>query len=500
MLFKKDEEVHIVKSCPVTKASTGVLEFPPQLVAKVAGAVSDHIEWMVLLLGERSTDGFHVKVTDFRVPKQRRSGGDVKMAEPMEGDGSTVDDAVVGVMHSHHKMGAFFSGTDNTELNPFFKSSIVIAQAKTALGFAYKAEGKVVLPCGSIGSIPFFLKVTDSERWNAVEKHEYDGKAGFGDCDQAVEEVTETETETITKKVAPEPCGLSSEDKAERAFVFGCAGGEQLLTEIKAQSVGHAPDEKVFGNGNGSYRYGGQEPLGKLSRRERRRLRRDTKLSAQSSGTYSMGASAIDACEHGVLLTVDCHRCDVEDDSYSRFVPSDDPPPAHESAVGVMINSTDRCEFDLSGQHQNERLFMYTAKNNKWNMWLCAECYDWWMNGAAEAFGDDVEREKLSQLNDRDECQHHVSLYGYCKACDDDKPPKQLSDGANRWDKLAKEVLTADEYEKAKKEHVQSMLDAVSEKEARATIVDAGSVAEKEQRARALKVSERLGIVSGNVP
>jgi hypothetical protein len=105
MLFKKDEEVHIVKQCPFTKASSGVLEFPPQLVAKVAGAVQDQIEWMVLLLGTRSADGFHVKVTDFRVPKQRRSGADVKMAEPMEGDGSTVDDAVVGVLHSHHHMG-----------------------------------------------------------------------------------------------------------------------------------------------------------------------------------------------------------------------------------------------------------------------------------------------------------------------------------------------------------------------------------------------------------
>jgi hypothetical protein len=376
------------------------------------------------------------------------------------------------------KFMAFFSGTDNTELNPFFKSSIVVAQAKTALGFSYKAEGKVILPCGSIGKIDFFLKVTDSERWNAVEKHEYDGKAGFGDCDQLITEVVDTETETITKRVAPVACGLSSEDKAERAFVFGCAGGEQLLTEIQAQSVGRAPDEKVFGG----YHYGGNSGssgVGKLSRRERRRLRREGKLSAQSSGTYSMGASgAIDACAHGVLLTVDCLKCEAEDNRPDRFTPSDEPPP-HQVALGVMVNSKEPCEFDLNGQHKNEKLYLYLAKSNKWRMWLCAECYDWWMEGARESFEDDVEQEKLA--NDRDECRHGVSLYGYCKACED-MEPKQLSDGTNRWDKLAKEILTAEDYEKAKKEHVQSLFNEVER---------------KEERAKALKVSERLGIVSG---
>lgn len=502
MLFDAKEEIKIVKSCPVTKASTGVLEFSPELVAKVAGAVKDKIEWMVLLLGERSADGFHVKVTDFRVPKQRRSGADVKMAEPMEGDGSTVDDAVVGVLHSHHSMGAFFSGTDNTELNPFFKSSIVVAQAKSALGFAYKAEGKVVLPCGSIGKIDFFLKVTGSERWNAVEKHEVDGKNGFGDCDQLVTEVTETETETITKKIAPAVCGLSSEDKAERTFIFGEDGAEALLKEIEEQTVSRAPDEKVFGNhGNyGGYRYGGQEPLGKLSRRERRRLRREEKYSAGRDGIRSIGYSQIEACEHGVLLTVDCRKCDAEGDGSfnrdARFVPRDTAviPEHHRQAKGIMVGSAkERCEFDLNSDHPRDRLYMYVAKHGRWSIWLCAECYDWWVDGACDAFEDDIDKEKL------DDCAHGVSLAKHCKECSDDKPPKLITEGASRWDAVARQVLGADEYEKAKKEHVQSMLDSLDEKEARATVAAPGSVEEKEQRAKALKVSERLGIVSGNI-
>ena len=510
MLFTSKDEVKIVKSCPVTKASTGVLEFSPELVAKVAGAVQDSIEWMVLLLGERSADGFHVKVTDFRVPKQRRSGADVKMAEPMEGDGSTVDDAVVGVLHSHHHMGAFFSGTDNTELNPFFKSSIVVAQAKTALGFAYKAEGKVVLPCGSVGKIDFFLKVTGSERWNAVEKHEVDGKNGFGDCDQLTVEVEDTETETITRKKAPEPCGLSSESKAERAFVFGDEGSKALLEEIEKQTVSRAPDEKVFGGGNnvnrnyGGYRYGAQEPLGKPSRRERRRLRREGKLSATREGVYSHGSSgAIDACEHGVLVTVDCVKCEVEgdatfkrDDDRGRYAHLDDGaggliPAHHQTAKASMIARNEKCEFDMNGDHLNKKLYMYLAKHGRWHIWLCAECYDWWVDGACDAFEEDIDKEKL------DDCAHGVSLERHCKQCSDDKPPKLITEGANKWDKVAKDVLTADEYEKAKKEHVQSMLDSVDEKEARAT--DLSGILEKEQRAKALKVSERLGIVSGNV-
>lgn len=497
MLFKRDEEVHIVKSCPVSKASTGVLEFPPELVAKVSGAVQDSIEWMVLLLGERSADGFHVKVTDFRVPKQRRSGADVKMAEPMEGDGSTVDDAVVGVLHSHHRMGAFFSGTDNNELNPFFKSSIVVAQAKTALGFSYKAEGKVTLPCGSIGKVDFFLKVTGSERWNAVEKHDVDGKAGFGDCDQLVEEVVETETETVTKKVAPAACGLSSEVKSERAFVFGCAGGEQLLGEIRGQSVGYAPDERVFGGGSG------QTGGGKPSRKERRRMRR---LSARHSGVYSMGSSgAIDACDHGVLLTTDCKQCDA-DDQRERYTPVDSPTyvgynrteAPHLSATGVMMNSKDKCEFDLNGQHKNDKLYLYIAVNKQWRMWLCEECYDWWMEGARETFEEDINQSMDAKRVDDELCLHGVLLDAPCRQCDGDTATSVPSEGAQKWDKVARDVLTAEEYEAAKKERVERMLAEVSEKEARATIVEAGSVAEKEQMAKALQLTERLGIARGN--
>ena len=505
MLFKKDDEVHIVRSCPVSKASAGVMEFPPHLIASISGAVQDSIEWMVLLLGERSADGFHVKVTDFRVPKQRRSGADVKMAEPMEGDGSTVDDAVVGVLHSHHRMGAFFSGTDNTELNPFFKSSIVVAQAKTALGFAYKAEMKVILPCGSVGKVDAFLKVTGSERWNAVEKHEVDGRAGFGDCDQLVVEVTETETETVTKKVAPEACGLSSESKAERAFVFSQAGGKELLAEIEQQTVSRAPDEKIFGNGSSSHYHGGsqQGSLGKLSRRERKRFRRADKLSARKDGTIHLaGSGAVDVCEHSVPLFVDCAGCESEGDntfnrdSYGVRYPLNGTtgfPPYHQSAGGVLINSKDSCEFDLGkNEHDSAKLYLYSARNGRWRMWLCQECYDWWMDGARDTFESEVDE------THSEDCRHSVPMTEHCEECADTVPPKQLTGGSTKWDNVAKEVLTAEEYEKAKKEHAERMLEAVSEKEARATITNAG-VVEKETAARALKVSERLGIVSGNV-
>ena len=106
MLFKDNEALTVVSKCPVSVASKGVMEFAPELIPVVAGAVLDTIEWMVLLTGERSEDGFHVKVTGFRVPQQRRTTGDVSMTEPMEADGSTIGEDVVGVLHSHHSMGS----------------------------------------------------------------------------------------------------------------------------------------------------------------------------------------------------------------------------------------------------------------------------------------------------------------------------------------------------------------------------------------------------------
>ena len=152
--------IKVVHKCPHTDAATGVMHMNHKVLGILAGAVWDKNEWMAFLIGVRSPDGLSVMVTDLRIPLQRRGHG---MCETVNEEPLAPD--VVGVVHSHHTMGAFFSQTDDTKLNPRFPTSIVVSQPKhnskaehELLGFCYKAEGRVPLPCGTPGIIEFTVQ------------------------------------------------------------------------------------------------------------------------------------------------------------------------------------------------------------------------------------------------------------------------------------------------------------------------------------------------------
>ena len=146
-----------VHECPYTIVGTGVLHLSHDVIATFAGAVYDRNEWMALLIGTRSENGLDITITSLRVPEQTRNSVNCELVnkEPLEDD-------VVGVVHSHHSMPARFSNTDDTELNPRFPASIVVAQVTNSsnevahlLGFEYQAEGRAALPCSSMAIIPF---------------------------------------------------------------------------------------------------------------------------------------------------------------------------------------------------------------------------------------------------------------------------------------------------------------------------------------------------------
>lgn len=147
-----------IKSCPYTLGSCGTVTIDEAVIACLAGAVRDKIEWLILLTGKVITDG-EVHVTGYSVPKQSRSQSSCNIVGNIELEGDTV-----GVLHSHHTMGAFMSTTDDQHLNTRFPLSIVISSKGTGeqearlLGFAYKAVGNRVLPCGDVGQVPYYIK------------------------------------------------------------------------------------------------------------------------------------------------------------------------------------------------------------------------------------------------------------------------------------------------------------------------------------------------------
>jgi len=148
-------------SCPVCTASHGIIELPISLIQAIAAAVYEPLEWAIVLRGERYSTN-HVRVTSWVFPPQTRRQSTVDI------DDLALTPDTIGVVHSHHAMGAFFSGVDIRELNPYYPTSIVVAQYKPPtppkvpaqetekdftqriFGWSYQALGTVNLPCGSI--------------------------------------------------------------------------------------------------------------------------------------------------------------------------------------------------------------------------------------------------------------------------------------------------------------------------------------------------------------
>lgn len=216
--------IKVVDECPVTRGSRGVLSFDAATIAMIAGAVRDNIEWMAFLNGTRSEDGYEVVVEKLTIPTQKRSTGHVELATTME-----LAADVVGVIHSHHRMGAFFSNTDKNELNPRFPSSIVVAVANNNLGFDYKAEGKAKLPCGAVGRVEFAVHVRDVDQRFAATVVRGEHGDGLGDCTA----YTTDQGDYLVKATAA--CGLTR--TVDRPMVFGVGGGEEMLEVVRKQTV-----------------------------------------------------------------------------------------------------------------------------------------------------------------------------------------------------------------------------------------------------------------------
>lgn len=334
--------VTTVKRCPVTENSAGVVRMAPELIATIAGAVRDDIEWIALLVGKRSEDGLEVEVTDFLIPKQHRSAAEAQLIE------MDLPDNVVGVMHSHHTMGAFFSGTDTSELNPRFPLSIVVAVSSTSsFGFSYQAEGKMVLPCGSVGQVAFTISV------NGVDGFEYDPVAatheGLVDGLMQCPHTAAVDGEYTRKVTAP--CGLYT--TAEKPLAFGLNGAEFLASvQANTQHRGGGQQRPSYnGNYGGNYGYGGfgvnrygytyvddqYEYEYNRNGRKNKGTNRKGKHSNQTS--YRMVQNKCDLCEQFRLLEWEaasrlwlCPQC------YEKW---EDMPASQARAIGEAIREMD---------------------------------------------------------------------------------------------------------------------------------------------------------------
>lgn len=107
-------------------------------------------KWLHIMhsMGNKEWGGvFWIKensIIDFKIPKQEVTGTECKFLEELGG---------VGILHSHHDMGAFHSNQDDKQARNLYEYSIVISSK------GYEAVKKVKLPCGGFGYVKVKLEI-----------------------------------------------------------------------------------------------------------------------------------------------------------------------------------------------------------------------------------------------------------------------------------------------------------------------------------------------------
>lgn len=224
----------IVTDCPEVKANRGVIHMPHPILASLAGAVKDEDqEWLVIFKGTRM--GLETHINEMLVPKQERSQARVAFNGVIE-----YDSQHVAILHSHHTMGAFFSATDITDINGRFPISIVISSsckddASRLMGFAYKAVGKYLLPCGEMGETEYYIMPSPvPDGWPAAltftAQHitPHPGQPE-GDCRKYI-------VDTVTTDMEARHCECGYTTLHKRTSIFG-TDGTNLIKVIHDQTT-----------------------------------------------------------------------------------------------------------------------------------------------------------------------------------------------------------------------------------------------------------------------
>lgn len=100
------------------------------------------LEWLAYLLGSKETDNgqIHFIINDIHIPKQKISSGNVWDVECENYN----ELPIIGVIHSHHNMGASFSKTDHDFINDNHNISLLMSHNSMA------AQVRLETPCGSV--------------------------------------------------------------------------------------------------------------------------------------------------------------------------------------------------------------------------------------------------------------------------------------------------------------------------------------------------------------
>lgn len=139
--------IEVISSCGKMKNSKYHIEFSLISYQKIGKLKSyyPNLEWLAYLSGNIDHKKRKVFINDIIIPDSQQVTASSVYNVEYKWD-TLSDKYIIGVIHSHHKMGAFFSGTDDAYINQNHDVSIVVSTAK---GKEIKAQVRVKIPCGS---------------------------------------------------------------------------------------------------------------------------------------------------------------------------------------------------------------------------------------------------------------------------------------------------------------------------------------------------------------
>lgn len=139
--WKVKKENNTPIQCSLIKSPTIFIEFTPRRKIELLMTKYPHQEWLGYLVG-RISEKENYFVEDLVIPPHTEAYAASAEAEPFH-----IPDNCIGVIHSHHSMGAFHSGTDDTHVDRNFPISITVATGK-GQGLEYDAVSHQTTPCG----------------------------------------------------------------------------------------------------------------------------------------------------------------------------------------------------------------------------------------------------------------------------------------------------------------------------------------------------------------
>ena len=139
---KKENNDNCHVECSLVKNPTVYIELKPRHKIELLMGKYPSQEWIGYLVGRISEKTGNYFVEDLVIPPHKEAVSAMAEAEPFH-----IPDKCVGIIHSHHSMGAFHSGTDKDYVDKNFPISVVVANGK-GQGFEFDTVSYHITECG----------------------------------------------------------------------------------------------------------------------------------------------------------------------------------------------------------------------------------------------------------------------------------------------------------------------------------------------------------------